>query len=101
MNDLNILHGTVVRPEGCFAGGVEVKDGTIVRVLREGEAPGPARETVDAGNMLVFPGMIDSHVHIRGGRLEHREDFASGTMAAAAGVMRPPRFKYSRVSTPM
>ena len=27
MNDLNILHGTVVRPEGCFAGGVEVKDG--------------------------------------------------------------------------
>ena len=85
MNDLNILHGTVVRPEGCFAGGVEVKDGTIVRVLREGEAPGPARKTVDAGNMLVFPGMIDSHVHIRGGRLEHREDFASGTMAAAAG----------------
>ena len=73
MNDLNILHGTVVRPEGCFAGGVEVKDGTIVRVLREDEAPGPARETVDAGNMLIFPGMIDSHVHIRGGRLEHRE----------------------------
>ena len=36
MNDLNILHGTVVRPEGCFAGGVEVKDGTIVRVLLEG-----------------------------------------------------------------
>lgn len=35
--------------------------------------------------MLVFPGMIDSHVHIRGGRLSHREDFASGTMAAAAG----------------
>lgn len=85
MNDLNILHGTVVRPEGCFAGGVEVKDGTIVRVLREDEAPDPARETVDAGNMLIFPGMIDSHVHIRGGRLEHREDFASGTMAAAAG----------------
>ena len=35
--------------------------------------------------MLVFPGMIDSHVHIRGGKLSHREDFASGTMAAAAG----------------
>ena len=40
---------------------------------------------VDAAGMLVFPGMIDSHVHIRGGRLSHREDFASGTMAAAAG----------------
>lgn len=85
MNDLNILHGTVVRPEGCFPGGVEIKDGRIARVLREGEVPDPARETVDATGMLIFPGMIDSHVHIRGGRLAHREDFASGTMAAAAG----------------
>lgn len=85
MNDLNILHGTVVRPEGCFPGGVEIKDGRIARVLREGEAPDPARETVDATGMLIFPGMIDSHVHIRGGHLAHREDFASGTMAAAAG----------------
>ena len=75
MNDLNILHGTVVRPEGCFAGGVEVKDGTIVRVLLEGEAPDPARETVDAGNMLIFPGMIDSHVHILGGGGEGGESF--------------------------
>lgn len=85
MNDLNILHGTVVRPEGCFPGGVEIKDGRIARVLREGEVPDPARETVDATGMLIFPGMIDSHVHIRGGHLAHREDFASGTMAAAAG----------------
>lgn len=41
MNDLNILHGTVVRPEGCFAGGVEVKDGTIVRVLLDVKPPIP------------------------------------------------------------
>ena len=85
MNDLNIVGGTIVRPEGCFEGSVEVKGGAIAAVKRAGEAPAPAAETVDAAGMLVFPGMIDSHVHIRGGRLSHREDFASGTMAAAAG----------------
>ena len=85
MNDLNIVGGTLVRPEGCLAGGLEIKDGRIVRVLKPGEAPDPAKETVNAEGMLVFPGMIDSHVHIRGGKLSHREDFASGTMAAAAG----------------
>lgn len=85
MNDLNILHGTIVRPEGCMVGCVEIKDGSIVRVLESHETPDPARETLDAGGMLLFPGMIDSHVHIRGGHLAHREDFASGTMAAAAG----------------
>lgn len=85
MNDLNIVGGTIVRPEGCFEGSVEVKGGTITAVKRAGEAPGEAQQTVDATGMLVFPGMIDSHVHIRGGKLSHREDFASGTMAAAAG----------------
>lgn len=57
---------------------MEVKGGAIAAVKRAGEAPAPAAETVDAAGMLVFPGMIDSHVHIRGGRLSHREDFASG-----------------------
>ena len=52
MNDLNIVGGTIVRPEGCFEGSVEVKGGAIAAVKRAGEAPAPAAETVDAAGML-------------------------------------------------
>ena len=85
MNDLNIIHATIVRPEGCFEGSVEVWNGKIVRVDEGGMPVSEAHETIDAKGMLMFPGMIDSHVHIRGGKLAHREDFASGTRAAASG----------------
>lgn len=85
MNDLNIVHGVIVRPEGCFQGNIEIRGGKIIRVCPVREPVNPARDTVDACGLLVFPGLIDSHVHIRGGRFSYREDFASGTMAAAAG----------------
>ena len=85
MNDLNIVHGVIVRPEGCFQGNIEIRGGKIIRVCPVQEPVNPARDTVDASGLLVFPGLIDSHVHIRGGRFSYREDFASGTMAAAAG----------------
>lgn len=99
MNDLRIIGGKIVRPEGCFEGNIEIKDGKIVTVTTGDTAAEPAKETVDARGMLVFPGMIDTHVHIRGGDLGYREDFSSGTRAAAAGgvttimempIARPP-----------
>jgi allantoinase len=85
MNDLNIVGGTVVRSERCFEGSVGVKDGRIVSVCPRGAPLDSARETMDASGALIMPGMIDTHVHIRGGALSAREDFATGTMAAASG----------------
>ena len=85
MNDLLIKDVTIVRPEGAFVGSVEVSDGKIARVLWDGDVPGEAKDVIDGRGKLLFPGMIDSHVHIRGGELSEREDFASGSAAAAAG----------------
>lgn len=85
MNDLNIINGVIVRPEGTFRGAISIKEGKISAVCAGDALPGAAVRTIDAEGMLVFPGMIDTHVHIRGGRLSHREDFLSGTRAAAAG----------------
>ena len=85
MNDINIVGGTVVTSEECRPADIAVSGGRIVMVTGDGEKLPPAKETVDASGLLVFPGMIDTHVHIRGGALSAREDFASGTMAAAAG----------------
>ena len=40
---------------------------------------------IDAKGKLVLPGLVDSHVHFRDPGLTHKEDFASGTLAAASG----------------
>ena len=44
-----------------------------------------ADETIDHGDALILPGMVDLHVHMREPGLTHKEDFASGTRAAAIG----------------
>ena len=44
-----------------------------------------ARETLDAAGLHVLPGAIDVHVHFRDPGYPHKEDFASGTAAAAFG----------------
>ena len=56
MNDLNIVHGVIVRPEGCFQGNIEIRGGKIIRVCPVREPVNPARDTVDACGLLVFPG---------------------------------------------
>ena len=45
----------------------------------------PAAEVVEARGLHVLPGLIDTHVHTRHPGVPAREDFASGTAAAAAG----------------
>src|SRR6185295_2232749 len=46
--------------------------------------PAGARE-VDARNLVVAPGFVDLHAHLREPGHEYKEDIASGTRAAAAG----------------
>src|SRR5260221_3688872 len=45
----------------------------------------PTKDTLDAGGMHVLPGAVDVHVHFRDPGYPHKEDFASGTAAAAFG----------------
>ncbi|MFO8061132.1 MAG: allantoinase AllB [Bacillota bacterium] len=75
--------GTVVDPRGQVRADVAVRDGRIV-ALTDG-IPISAHETVDVSGKYLLPGIIDTHVHIRYPGYEKREDFASGTRAAAAG----------------
>lgn len=82
--DLVIHNGTVVSAESTMAASVAVKDGTILAV-GAAEAMPPARETLDATGLHVLPGAIDDHVHFRDPGYPHKEDFASGTIAAAFG----------------
>lgn len=42
-------------------------------------------QTLDAAGLLIFPGLIDAHVHTREPGAEHKEDWHSATCAAVAG----------------
>ena len=67
---------------GGKPGDVLIKDGKIAKV---GRVSGRADRTVDARGLLVVPGLIDMHVHLREPGREDKETVASGTAAAAAG----------------
>ncbi|HWP96159.1 MAG TPA: dihydroorotase [Syntrophomonadaceae bacterium] len=62
---------------------VLVEDGRIVAVEKDIKAAGA--EVIDLQGMIVAPGFIDMHVHLREPGFEYKEDIASGTRAAAVG----------------
>ena len=84
MADLVIRGGKVVSPDSVVEASVAIKDGLIVSVGADAAMP-EARETLDAAGLHVLPGAIDVHVHFRDPGYPHKEDFASGTAAAAFG----------------
>ncbi|TDD51550.1 hypothetical protein E1286_10255 [Nonomuraea terrae] len=81
MIDLLIEGGTVVTPEGRRRANVAVQDGVIGHV---GPGRPAAAEVVDASGLLVLPGGVDTHVHLMDPGSTEREDFPTGTAAAAA-----------------
>ncbi|MGQ0702487.1 MAG: allantoinase AllB [Gemmatimonadales bacterium] len=74
----------VVTPEGVRPASIHIDNGFIVRVRDWSETPvtGPLH---DAGNLLVMPGLIDTHVHVNEPGRTEWEGFATATRAAAAG----------------
>jgi dihydroorotase len=82
--DLILTGGKVVSPDTVIDAAVAIKDGKILAVGAPDALP-PAKETVDVSGKHVLPGAIDVHVHFRDPGYPHKEDFESGTRAAAFG----------------
>mgnify|MGYP006270774125 CR=1 FL=1 len=61
-----------------------IDNGKIFKIGKEANMP-KAQKKTDLKNLLVLPGLIDAHVHLRGQGKAYKEDFYSGTAAAAAG----------------
>src|ERR1700722_15534280 len=82
--DLVIRNGTIVSPDAAMVGSVAIKDGAVLAVGAD-EAMPPAKESFDATGLHVLPGAIDVHVHFRDPGYPAKEDWESGTAAAAFG----------------
>jgi dihydroorotase len=88
MSDILILNGRLVDP----ANGLDAERDVLLRHGRVAavEMPGAlrvakAKETIDAKGMIVAPGLVDVHVHLREPGQTYKESIKTGTAAAAAG----------------
>ncbi len=77
-----LVHGgTVVSGSGQVRADLRIVDGRVEAV---GLDLPPADQTIDATDLLIFPGGVDTHVHLMEPGDPSREDFPSGTAAAAS-----------------
>ncbi|MDG4895676.1 dihydroorotase family protein [Mesorhizobium sp. WSM4976] len=79
-----IRGGMLVNADGLSRGDVGIAAGKVTAVIAPGEAA-EARTVIDASGSLILPGLVDAHAHLRDPGLTHKEDYSSGTHAAALG----------------
>ncbi len=85
MPKLLIKNGRIIDPASGLdkVGDILIKGGLIVRIGEDLHATGVIG--FDASGLVVAPGFIDMHVHLREPGFEHAETIESGSKAAAAG----------------
>ncbi len=84
---LLITNGHVIDPsQGQNSGkNLLIEDGRVAGFVAAGEAVPEGAEVFDATGLVVAPGFIDMHVHLREPGQEYKETIASGAAAAVAG----------------
>ena len=82
---LMLKGGRVINPEKDFDEicDVLVEDGKVIEIGKDLKAA--TAEIIDVKGLVVTPGLIDMHVHFREPGQEAKEDFVTGSQAAAAG----------------
>jgi len=85
MNPNLVIRGDrVVTPEGVRAASIHIRNSRITAVAGPNDLP-EACPIFDAGNSVVMPGLVDTHVHVNEPGRTDWEGFPSATRAAAAG----------------
>ena len=84
---LLIKGGHVIDPAAKINAPMEVllREGRVAEIALPNKVRGSADEKFDARGLIVAPGFIDLHVHLREPGQSYKETIASGTAAAAAG----------------
>lgn len=83
MYDLILEDATILSGRGRVVADLAIEGSTIAYV---GNRPGgPAKKKLSAAGRFVIPGFVDTHVHFRSPGHPAKEDWASGSRAAASG----------------
>src|SRR5262245_47896473 len=84
---LLIRGGHLIDPQERIDAPMDVllRDGRVAEVAAPGKIHGSADDTFKAAGLIIAPGFIDLHVHLREPGQAHKETIATGTAAAAAG----------------
>jgi allantoinase len=82
--DLVVRSTRVLGPSGIAPAALHLVDGRIARLASYDDYP-PGIPVDDAGDLVVMPGLVDTHVHFNEPGRTDWEGFATGTAAAAAG----------------
>src|SRR5713101_3555649 len=81
--DLLIANARLVTPRGVVEGGAAISDGKFVAIGAPETLP-DAETRIDAKQRLVFPGLVDPHVHL-GGAFPYEQNLVTESLSAAAG----------------
>ena len=82
--DLVLRNAKIYARGRIVEAGLAINDGRIFKIAKETNLPS-ASTKMDLRGHITLPGIIDPHVHLRSQQLAYKEDFFSGTAAAAAG----------------
>jgi len=89
VKEKNILikGGRVIDPEKKKGSAVDIfiKDGIVEKIDKNIVAAGGGTEVIDAAGLVVSPGFVDMHVHLRDPGFEDKETVESGALAAVKG----------------
>jgi len=79
--------GRVIDPASRIDAEMDVllRDGRVAEIAPRNKLRGSADETFNARGLIVAPGFVDLHVHLREPGQAHKETIATATAAAAAG----------------
>lgn len=86
MKPLLIRNGRIVDPAQGIDHGMDllIEDGAVAAIEEKIDVP-PSAEILDAAGLVVAPGFIDLHAHLREPGYEHKETIETGCRAAARG----------------
>ena len=89
MKTMLITNGHIIDPANGIdrVGDLLIREGKVAQVdfAAQGRVREPGEEIIDATGLIVCPGLIDLHVHLREPGQSAKETIASGARAAAAG----------------
>lgn len=82
--DKIIKNGILVLEDGCMKADLAIRGEKIAAIVENGNCLN-AKEIVDASEMYIFPGGIDTHTHFFDPGADYREDWYCGSRAAVSG----------------